>query len=246
MHHPKTNMQNVCKYRMAKSLKTHGILSLIGHFLQKSPIISGSFAKNDLQLKASQGASPCTSKLHLEMSRSPIAAQHCNKLINTLQQAATQCTTLTHTALRCTTLHCTAPRCTKLHHAAAALHCTTPYYTLQHTAPYCSTFQHTPAHSSTLKHHLQMPRGDESLPCCCAPHCTTLQHTATHCTTLQHTAPHCTTLHHTAPHCRILHHTATKCSTRHHSAAYNTSTYPQMPLQDESRSLCCAVLQCVS
>jgi len=38
-----------------------GCLISIGHFLQKSPIIGGSFAKNDLQLKASCGSSPpCT------------------------------------------------------------------------------------------------------------------------------------------------------------------------------------------
>ena len=41
-----------------------GSLIFIGHFPQKKPIISGSFAKHDLQLKASYGSSPSCIWLH--------------------------------------------------------------------------------------------------------------------------------------------------------------------------------------
>jgi len=63
----KQNDLDLCVFvRLQNPIRRLHNLTFIGHFPQKSPIIIGSVAKNDLQLKASYGSSPpCTTMCNL-------------------------------------------------------------------------------------------------------------------------------------------------------------------------------------
>jgi len=74
-----------------------GCLICIGHFPQKSAIISGSFAKHDLPLQAFYGSSPPY------VHRALMDGAHCTTLHHTTTHFDA-CTTLHHTSTHCDTL----------------------------------------------------------------------------------------------------------------------------------------------
>jgi len=86
-----------------------GCLICIGQFSQKSPMNSGSFAKNDLQLKSYYGSSPpCTTSRRALAMSSPHTLQYTASHGKTLQHTARHCNTLQHTATHCNAVQHTA------------------------------------------------------------------------------------------------------------------------------------------
>jgi len=184
------------------------------HFPQKSPIISGSFAKRDLQLKTSYASSPPSIKNVQEYSivvknmeiRDGVAS-YIRICISSHEDiwgnSITSLQILEYEEWNIKNV---------LQHTAT--HCNT---TLQHTATHCNTLQHTATHCNTLQHAATQWNMKNKISKLCKYivdiHIYTLQHTLcnTHSTTytLQHTLCNTLSATHTLQHTLCNTHSAT-------------------------------------
>ena len=173
-----TKLNYIC-LQITEWCQVIGRLIFISLFPQNSPLSSGFFAENDLQLKASYASStPCiTGSRAVQTTLSTARGVYLTcDIFKTLQHTATHSSSMSSIYPRIMPNMTYSTRCNTLQHAA------THYNTIQHTAPLCTTLQHSATLCNTDGIHNMWH----------------IQKTATHYSTMQPPTPHCNTLQHTA------------------------------------------------
>jgi len=149
-------------------------------------MISGSFANNDLQLKASYRSPPPCRNEHL------VTLARCYTFFYFNFDSSLLSWLVYFNVQNENVYICLIVELSLKGKEMVEIFTRQTANTLQQTATDCNRLQQTATDCNTLQH--------------TATRCNTLQRTATHCNALQHTATHCNTLQHTATHTAFMSH----------------------------------------
>jgi len=130
--------ESMLSYRVGN---THRMPYLLGHFAQKSLIISGSFAQRDLRLKASLHLRHCIYAFVVSAGAAMVrsVSRRCLRCCSVLQCVAVCCSVLQRVSVCCSVLQCVAVQCVAV--CCSALQCVAVHCVAACVAVCCRVLQ---------------------------------------------------------------------------------------------------------